>query len=132
MSFLLDTDICSAHYRRPAGLAHRFLQYEGRLFVATITLGELFAWAYRRDDPTTLLSFIRELRGDLTVLPFDEAAAEKFGQLRGGQIRSGHPAPTNDLLIAAVALAHDLTLVTHNMRDFTNIPDLRIDDWLSH
>jgi tRNA(fMet)-specific endonuclease VapC len=46
MSFLLDTNICSAHFRRPAGLAHRFIQHSGGLFIPTIVLGGLFAWAY--------------------------------------------------------------------------------------
>ena len=46
MSHLLDTNICSAHFRRPGGLAHRFLQYAGRLFVPTVVLGELYTGAY--------------------------------------------------------------------------------------
>lgn len=43
MSFLLDTNICSAYLRRPAGLSHRFIQHAGHLFLPTIVLGELFA-----------------------------------------------------------------------------------------
>ena len=42
MSHLLDTNICSAHFRRPGGLAHRFIQYVGGLYVPTIVLGELY------------------------------------------------------------------------------------------
>ncbi len=45
--------------------------------------------------------------------------------------RKGHIVPQFDLLIASVALAHDLTLVTHNTADFARIPDLRIEDWLA-
>ena len=56
MSFLLDTNICSAHFRRPAGLAHRFMQYSGGLFIPTIVLGEPFAWAYRRPPLPSLLA----------------------------------------------------------------------------
>ncbi len=41
------------------------------------------------------------------------------------------PVPTTDLMIASVALVHDLTLVTHNTTDFRNVPDLRIEDWLT-
>jgi tRNA(fMet)-specific endonuclease VapC len=43
MSFLLDTNICSAQLRRLAGLAHRFMQHMGRLFVPTIVPGTLYA-----------------------------------------------------------------------------------------
>ena len=45
MSYLLDTNICSAHLKRPSGLSHRFIQYGGRLHIPTIVLGELYAWA---------------------------------------------------------------------------------------
>lgn len=41
MSHLLDTNICAAHFRRPGGLAHRFIQYGGGLYVPTVVLGEL-------------------------------------------------------------------------------------------
>ena len=60
MSFLLDTDTCSAHLKRPAGLAHRFMQYSGGLAIATITLAELYAWAYHRANPTPVLQWIYE------------------------------------------------------------------------
>lgn len=43
MNFLLDTDTCSAHMRRPAKLAHRFIQHAGRLAIPTIVLAELMA-----------------------------------------------------------------------------------------
>ena len=51
MSFLLDTDICSAHLKRPAGLMHRFVQHSGRLCLPTVVLAELYVWAYHRQNP---------------------------------------------------------------------------------
>lgn len=132
MSFLLDTNTCSAHFRRPSGLAHRFMQHSGRLFIPTIVLGELFAWAYRRDDPSPLLGFINDdLLQDVVVLDFDAACAEEFGKNRGVLLRRGTPVGEPDVMIAAVALVHGLTLVTHNTADFQHIPGLRLDDWLA-
>jgi len=58
MSFLLDTDICSAHLKRPGGLMHRFVQHSGRLFVPTIVLVELYTWAYRRQNPPPVIQRI--------------------------------------------------------------------------
>lgn len=131
MSFLLDTNICSAHFRRPTGLAHRFMQHSGRLFIPTIVLGELFAWAYRRDDPKPLLKFINsDLLHDVTVLDFDASCAEEYGRRRGQLLRQGKPVGEPDVMIAAVALVHSLTLVTHNTADFQHIPGLPVDDWL--
>jgi tRNA(fMet)-specific endonuclease VapC len=131
MSHLLDTNICAAHFRRPAGLAHRFIQYNGGLFIPSVVLGELYAGAYHVDDPGPLLQKIADLLTDVEVLPFDQECAEKFGKLRGSFMRHGIAVPTADLMIAAVALIHNLTLVTHNTTDFRNIPDLRLADWLA-
>ena len=61
MNFLLDTDICSAHMRRPAQLAHRFIQYAGGLAIPTIVLAELFAGAYKHPNPPRLLTLISSL-----------------------------------------------------------------------
>jgi len=51
MSFLLDSDICSAYLRRPGPLFHRFMQHAGRLWISTITLSDLYTWACKQDDP---------------------------------------------------------------------------------
>jgi tRNA(fMet)-specific endonuclease VapC len=130
MSFLLDTNICSAHIRKPSGFAHRFFQYSGRLCISTIVLGELYAWAYRRQSPLPLLNHIEEFIEDFIILPFDETCAYEFGKIRGTCIQKGISFETADLAIAATALIHDLTLVTHNTADFRNIPNLRLEDWL--
>jgi len=130
MSFLLGTNICSEHLRKPAGLSHRFVQHGGRLSISTIVLGELLAWAYRRPNPDPLLQLIRELRADLQVLPYDEACADQFGRLRGTLIRQGTSVSPVDLMIASVALVHHLTLVTHNTADFQRIPGIRLADRL--
>jgi predicted nucleic acid-binding protein len=55
MTHLLDTDICSAHMRRPAGLAHRFFQYAGGLAISSVTLAELYSGAYKLPQPARLL-----------------------------------------------------------------------------
>ncbi len=130
MSHLLDTNICVAHFRRPAGLAHRFIQYGGGLYVPTVTLGELYTGAYHVSNPTQLLQKIAELLEDVQVLPFDDDCAERFGKERGTLLRQGITVPPPDMMIAAVALVHNLTLVTHNTADFQNIPGLRLADWL--
>jgi tRNA(fMet)-specific endonuclease VapC len=130
MSFLLDTNICSSHIRRPAGLAHRFIQHSGRLWMPAIVLAELYAGAYMLDQPDRILAGIDELKKDVGILPYDERCAEEFGKLRGIFKRRGIVANPVDLQIASVALAHDLTLVTNNTADFQSIPGLRLEDWL--
>ncbi|SRR6266852_2047381 len=130
MTHVLDTDICSAHMRRPAGLAHRFFQYAGGIAISSISLAELYAGAYKRAQPARLLALIADLLRDVAVLNFDSACAEQFGKVRGVLLQQGIQVATADLMIASVALVHNLTLVTHNTADFQNIPGLRLDDWL--
>jgi tRNA(fMet)-specific endonuclease VapC len=128
MSFLLDTNIVSAHLRRPAGLSHRFIQHSGRLTVPTLVLAELYAWAYGRDNPTPVLERIQSLLTEVRVLTFEEDAAERFGIIQNELLRQGLTVSPVDLMIGSVALVNDLTLVTHNMKDFENIPNLRLQD----
>ena len=131
MSFLLDTNICSAHLKRPSGLNHYFIQHSGRLYISTIVLGELYAWAHRRRHPDLLLQDIEyQLLTDVNVLDFDQACAKRFGEVRGRLLSQGITVNRVDIMIAATALVYNLTLVTHNTRDFQNVPGLRLEDWL--
>jgi tRNA(fMet)-specific endonuclease VapC len=130
MNFLLDTDTCSAHMRRPARLAHRFIQHAGGLAIPSIVLAELYAGAYKHPSPSKLLPLIGDLLKEVQVIDFDSACAEQFGQLRGALLQQGVTVSRMDLLIASAALVHNLTLVTHNTADYQSIPGLRLDDWL--
>jgi tRNA(fMet)-specific endonuclease VapC len=132
MNFLLDTCTISAHIRRPSGLQARFIQYSGRRYVSSVALAELYVLAYRLDDPTSRLDVIETIIGDeLAVVDFDAACARVAGRHRAVLIRRGASVPPIDPLIGATALAHDMTLVTHNTADFRTIPGLRLVDWLT-
>ena len=62
-------------------------------------------------------------------LPFDDLAAEAYGRIRARLEQAGQLIGPNDLLIAAIAVAHQVTLVTHNTREFQRVEGLQIDDW---
>ena len=131
MSLLLDTDTCSAYLKHRSRMQHRFVQHSGRLHISSIVLGELYTWAFRRASSVPALQAIRsELLLQVTVIHFDEHCAEEFGRERAGLLDRGMSVPTADLMIAATALAHNLTLVTHNTADYRHIPGLHLDDWL--
>jgi tRNA(fMet)-specific endonuclease VapC len=97
----------------------------------SIVLAELYAGAYQHPDPACFLKPIADLLVEVQVVNFDAECARTFGTLRGTLQRQGISIPTTDLMIASVALVHDLTLVTHNTADYRNIPGLRLDDWLT-
>jgi tRNA(fMet)-specific endonuclease VapC len=132
VSFLLDTNVLSAHLRRPAGLAHRFFQHSGRLYTSSICLGELYVWAYGRRDPAPMIASIEKLlQYEVVPIAFDDDCARKFGQVRVDLRRQGLDKGTVDLMIASVALVHGLALVTHNTADFQSVPGLPLEDWLT-
>ena len=78
--------------------------------------------------PYQRLSELIEFLADWQIAPWDSAAAETYMRLRALRIRIG----TNDLKIASIALANDATLLSANLRDFEQVPGLRVEDWLSH
>jgi tRNA(fMet)-specific endonuclease VapC len=71
------------------------------------------------------------MMSDLQTLELDRSIAEICGKVSAQLSEIGKPPGTPDMLIAATALVHDLTLVTHNVRDFHRVPGLRIQDWIT-
>lgn len=131
MSYLLDTDTCSAHLKQRGPVTNRFLQYTGRLHISVITWGELLTWAQRAHAPPQRLQAVEDLGKDVTLLEIGEEISRRFGGLRAELLDFGRPTPEMDLWIAATALVHGLTVVTHNGKDFAHIPGLSIEDWLA-
>lgn len=74
-------------------------------------------------------SRVEQLRQQFVSLPFDDFAAEQYGVVRARLADIGLPIGPNDTMIAAIALAHRLVLVTHNTAEFSRVPGLLIEDW---
>lgn len=130
MSFLLDTDICSLFMRGNPLVVKRFAQYAGHLHISVVTVGELYSGALRARVSRRLLPSLTALLGDLEILDASFDVAYTFGTIRASILDRGLPGPDLDLLIAATALVHDLTLVTHNTAHYAGVPGLRLADWV--
>lgn len=130
MSFLLDTDTCSAYLKGNPLVFNRFMQYTGRLHMSVVTLGELTIWVSRASAPPKRAQDLQDLLRGVATLDVTRDVARKFGEVQAGLMDAGTPAPEMDLLIAATALVHGLTLVTHNLADYANILGLTVVDWL--
>jgi tRNA(fMet)-specific endonuclease VapC len=130
LSFLLDTDTCSAYVKGNPLVFNRFVQYGGGLAISTITLGELFTWALRAKAPPQRLQDVQDLLKLVAVHDVTSTVARKFGELRAALFDTGTPVPEMDLFNAAVALNHNLTMITHNTPDYAPIPGLTLADWL--
>jgi len=133
--YLLDTNILSSLLRRTpsttliAKLASVPLEQQ---HTSSITLGELTYGAYHYPDRTAdlLRRFEEILRPDLPILPFDAAAARRYGELRAELERIGRPIGDADVRIGSIALVRGLTVVTGNVRHFRMIPNLAVENWL--
>ena len=66
----------------------------------------------------------------MNILEINEAVARRFGETRAAMLDAGLPSPDMDLVNAATALVHELTMVTHNTQDYADVPGLSLADWL--
>ena len=132
--YCFDTDILSAVLRRdpPLRLIRRLAQVPPEdQFTTSINLGELLYGAAKRGSPE-LEARVRELiTGAAAILAFDASAAEIYGPLRARLEAAGRRLDEPDLRIASIALSRNLTMVTGNVRHFSRVPDLVVEDWLS-
>jgi tRNA(fMet)-specific endonuclease VapC len=129
VSFVLDTDICSAYLRGNRVVFSRFQQYWGGLHVSAITVAELSVWAYRRATDARVLVSLTKFLDDVSIIPVDANVATAFGMTRAQLLDRGVVVPVTDLLIAATAQVSDFTVVTHNTKHFGLVPGLRLQDW---
>jgi tRNA(fMet)-specific endonuclease VapC len=131
MSFLLDTDICSAYLKGDHRIGNRVEQYGGQLCVSAVVAAELFTWVLRAKASRSRLQGLSDFLKDVAFLEVNRDVARKFGEIRAYQLDRGLSTPDMDLLIAATAVLHGLTLVTHNVEDYANVPNLAVVDWLA-
>lgn len=110
MSFLLDTDICSAYLKGDTRIFNRFIQHDGRLHLSAVSLSELCSWAKRAAAPPSRWQVLKDMLAGVEILAADEAVGRRCGEIRAALLDQGRPAATVDLLIAATALIHDLTM----------------------
>lgn len=131
--YLLDTNAVSHVFKGEEGaLVRRSRSVAAeRQYIPSIVRAELlFGW-YANPRYSSRIEDLQGFLVGFPTLPFDDTAAREYGILRADLKRRGAMIGANDLLIAAVALAHDLVLVTHNVDEFARVSGLRIEDWQS-
>ena len=132
MNFLLDTNAFVDHLRlgpRSQVTARLLATPAGGVFLSAVVLGELVYGAIRSGPAKGAANraLVAGLARRYKVLPFDADCAEEYGKVRAHLAATVQMIGANDLLIAA--LAHNLTLVTHNAAEFGRVPGLALDDW---
>lgn len=129
--FLLDTNVVSHAARFPRGRAADSIAEVGERQVRTsIVVAAELRYGVARRSSERLTRRIEAVLSALVVLPFDEPADRRYAELRTHLERRGTPIGPNDMLIAAQALALDLTVVSANVAEFMRVPELRVENWL--
>jgi tRNA(fMet)-specific endonuclease VapC len=131
-AYLLDTNIVSDLVRRPAGRIRDGIAARGeeRVCTSIIVAAELRFGAAKKGSER-LTAQLETVLAALDILPFDEPADRRYGEIRRSLERVGTPIGANDLLIAAHALAYGLILVTANETEFRRVPGLVVENWLN-
>lgn len=129
--FMLDTNMCIYLMKnQPEQVAKRFAQcYVGDVVMSAITFAELEYGVSISQNRGRLRRHLDALVGDIQVVPFDASAAAAYGPIRAAtrDRKKDHL----DKLIAAHAVALNVSLVTNNERDFIVYPGLKIENWLN-
>lgn len=101
-----------------------------RVYLSDIVVGELaFGWE-NSTNSTASRRIVESYLASFPTLSTDTATAKKYGQIRQSLQTKGTPIGMNDVWIAAQALTHKLTLVTHNTREFSRVEGLKLEDWV--
>ena len=129
--YLLDTNVC-IHILNgtSAAVVKRFAQESpGTIRLCSIVKAELLFGARKSQRVADVLRNLKTFFTPLASVVFDDQCAEHYGMIRADLSRAGTPIGPNDLLIAAIARAHDMVVATHNSNEFSRVVGLRVEDW---
>lgn len=131
MTYLLDTNVCIRIINGRSTFARqKLISYPSeQIIVCSIVRAELFYGASKSQTPEATRRKQDLFLKPFVSLSFDDSAANTYGRIRADLEQAGTPIGPLDLQIAAIALTHHLTLVTHNIREFSRIPHLQLEDW---
>ncbi len=131
LAFLLDTNIVSDLVRRPQGAAAARITAAGEESVCTsIVVAAELRFGAAKSGSKTLADRVDFILSALEILPLEAPVDRHYGEIRYYLERQGTPIGPNDLLIAAHALAANLTVVTANTTEFSRVPGLKAENWL--
>jgi len=128
--YLLDTNTCVYAIKREPQVLSRLQEHSPDDFgVSAITVAELWFGAAKSSRPQRTRSSVNAFLKPLEILPFASEAAGEYAEIRLRLEKAGQPIGERDLLIAATARSRRLTVVTHNVREFSRVSGLKVEDW---
>jgi tRNA(fMet)-specific endonuclease VapC len=129
--FLLDTNTCIEYLRKrnPRVISRIRSLPPDEIRLCSVVVAELYFGAFKSPQRTKNLALLATFLPVSLSIAFDDNAAKIYGETRADLEAKGTPIGPNDLMIAAIALANDLTLVPHNTSEFSRVPRLKFVDW---
>jgi tRNA(fMet)-specific endonuclease VapC len=130
--YLLDTNVCIRLLNRSGSsqFIQKFVVRSPTDFkLCSVVKLELYYGAYKSSKRSQNLEKLDQFFQQFESLTLDDTSAQLAGRIRANLDGLGTPIGPNDLLIGAIALTHNLTLITHNIREFSRIDSLQLEDW---
>ena len=129
--YLLDTNIISYWMRGDRKVIDRIKKHApADLSLSTITLAEILYGIEKSPIKKKERKFkIEKISSLLDIYPFDEAAAGKYAIIRAQLEKNGMIISERDTQIASIAMANKLKIITHNVKEFNRIDNLKVEDW---
>lgn len=128
--YLIDTNICIALLNNNTQAVTKFNRFFSQCYLSIIVVSELYKGVYCSQQVTKNLETLTQFIELLPVVQFDLDAAIEFGRIQSELRIIGKPTGEFDALIASVARSRGDILVTNNIKDFENISNLKLDNWL--
>ncbi|WP_071188714.1 type II toxin-antitoxin system VapC family toxin [Trichormus sp. NMC-1] len=130
--YLLDTNILSELIKNPRGVIFSKIQEVGedKICTSIIVACESRFGARKKNSPK-LIEKLEVILDSIEILPLIHPIEEYYAEIRTYLEQQGTPIGSNDLLIAAHAISLNLTVITNNVREFSRVPNLKVENWLN-
>jgi predicted nucleic acid-binding protein len=128
--YLLDTDTIIFSLKGHAGVGKNLREhFHDPMKISVVTLMELYYGAYKSQRVAGNLAKIKTLENSFEVIPIGRELVEIFGIYKAKLEKGGTPLDDFDLILASCALAHNLELVTNNIKHFKRVEGLKLTNW---
>lgn len=132
LEFMLDTNICIYIAKnQPKSVLKRFEKLKvGQVSMSTVTYGELLYGGFKSKYPKKTLEVLNRLTAIIPPLPISADVGSCYGEIRSMLEKKGKPIGNNDLWIAAHAMSLGVTLVSNNVKEFSRVKALKLENWV--
>ena len=132
MKYMLDTNICIYIIKhQPENVIRKFMEHDSEdICISAITYAELAHGVEKSQSREKNRIALMVLLSEIQIVPFDDLAAQIYGEIKADLQKKGTPIGPMDTLIAAHAKAMNLTLVTNNTKEFVRVDGLKLEDWV--